>query len=542
MKRYILEALVLSLAIGANAAITIDFANGNTPHASKSVTLSSLNGPLSFSQVGMASSTASGTVSAPVGSSEAIGIVWTAANDWNSTTAVASFGDFSTYAAGLTAVFVQADAGKMGVKSGAVSDNRINANDVIVMTVDTSTLTSGTLQIEAMGLTNLDEGNIADYVVYDASADSVVFSSFSTTSDSLPFVFQLDDGDQVYVAGSTGMTGDGFRMSDMYTLDVTSTNPPPPPDTWLKRVDLQLTGGDTETGYNGISAGDDVSAIAVETYTNPPSVTDITVTLSVDDNSGLRAFHRNETSNVLLDDWFGVDGRGTGNKTMTVTLSGLAAGEYNWKSYHDDPIATINTLQYSEMSYTMDHAGTQVSGSFFQSKHLGETVDFSFISDGINDVVFSLVADTDMFAVLNGFELRDSGDRYYIWAEANGLTNGVSDDFEADVEVGGGDGLINLLEYAYGGDPLVNDAEEVSPRYGYVAANFIYVHNERTDNDELIYTVVADDNLVFEPGFVTNGVSFVGESGVTDDIKSVTNSVDGTPSEQFMRVFVKLEE
>jgi len=222
MKKNILKALVLSLvtAAAANASIVITFENGNTAHASKSVSLSSLNGPLSFSQTGMAGSSASGTVATPpiIGSGETIDIVWTAANDWNSTIAAASFGDFSTYAAGLSAVNVQCDGGKMGVVSGAVADKVINANDVMVMTVDTSALISGTLQIEAMDLFAVNGDDSVDYVIYDASADSVVFSSFGTAGNLSSFL--LDNGDQVYVAGSTGMTGDGFAMGKTYTLDV----------------------------------------------------------------------------------------------------------------------------------------------------------------------------------------------------------------------------------------------------------------------------------------------------------------------------------
>jgi hypothetical protein len=54
-------------------------------------------------------------------------------------------------------------------------------------------------------------------------------------------------------------------------------------------------------------------------------------------------------------------------------------------------------------------------------------------------------------------------DAYTAWASSYGLS-GANADMKADVENGGlGDGLENLMEYALGGDPTVDDAAAVAP-------------------------------------------------------------------------------
>jgi hypothetical protein len=137
--------------------------------------------------------------------------------------------------------------------------------------------------------------------------------------------------------------------------------------------------------------------------------------------------------------------------------------------------------------------------------------------------------------LLNGFVLNGAVENYTVatvyelWLDSFGLSGGDAG-LEADIENGGlGDGLNNLMEYALGGDPTVDDAAGVLPT-GKVSADgswFYYVHSERADDETLTYTVQLDDDLVADPGWSTNGISLVGESAVNGNgYKSVTNRTD----------------
>ena len=70
---------------------------------------------------------------------------------------------------------------------------------------------------------------------------------------------------------------------------------------------------------------------------------------------------------------------------------------------------------------------------------------------------------------------------------------------------------------------------------------FYYVHNERTDDDSLTYTVQLDDDLTDAQGWSTNGVAWVGDSAVdVDGYKTVTNRTDiGTA--EFIRLQVQMD-
>ena len=355
--------------------------------------------------------------------------------------------------------------------------------------------------------------------------------------DTVDFSFASDGSDVVFTMVAEAEMFGVFNGFDI-TTDQDPIPAPPPviiPDTWLKKVDFQKTGGVIKIGYHGISLGDRVSFTAVGTYTNPPAVTLVTVTLGIDDgeNDKLLAFNRGVSSDVLLDDWIGVDGRGTGPRTMTVTLSGLPAGSYDWKSYHDDSSADGTSLMDSNMSYTMDHAGTQVSGSFFQSEHLGDTVDFSFISDGMNDVVFTMVADVDTIAIMNGFSFATI---YDIWAAVYGLTEGEQGDDD-------GDTLSNLYEFGVGGNPTNASDRGYVPTLrsaGTEPAAMEYIYHRRIDyvESQVVYLLQHSPDLV-TPSWTINDFTLEGTEVVDDDYEAVTKHLPmSTDPQQFIRLSI----
>ena len=129
-------------------------------------------------------------------------------------------------------------------------------------------------------------------------------------------------------------------------------------------------------------------------------------------------------------------------------------------------------------------------------------------------------------------------DQYTPWAISFGLTNATLAAETNDLEP---DGLNNLLEYAFGGNPTNDDAAAVKPVVSTLVEGgtnwFYHVHNER-DDDLLTYTVELDDNLVSAPGWTNAGIEFVGQSAFVGDIRTVTNRTDVGDAE-FIRLNVE---
>jgi len=103
-------------------------------------------------------------------------------------------------------------------------------------------------------------------------------------------------------------------------------------------------------------------------------------------------------------------------------------------------------------------------------------------------------------------------------------------DREADYE---SDGLINLLEYAYGGDPLVDDAAAFSPTIEVVTNVMTHVYNRRIqayNTGELSFDVEVTANLVTGPWYEPSLLGGTETVGTTADpnIASVTNSIPVT--------------
>jgi len=129
------------------------------------------------------------------------------------------------------------------------------------------------------------------------------------------------------------------------------------------------------------------------------------------------------------------------------------------------------------------------------------------------------------------------GSAYDAWASLWGEDIG---DETNDVEP---DGMDNLTEYALGGKPTVDDADTILPEF-VVAEDggtdwFYYIHNERTDDASLTFTVQLKDDLIIDPTWKTTGVEFVGESAVVDDFKSVTNRTDVASNKEFLRLLIE---
>ena len=153
-------------------------------------------------------------------------------------------------------------------------------------------------------------------------------------------------------------------------------------------------------------------------------------------------------------------------------------------------------------------------------------------ADGVTaTITVDMVTDTAVLTI--------TGDDYSAWAQDFGLT-GVDALPKTDVEP---DGLDNLMEYALGGNPTNDDAAAVSPKT-YTADEggtnwFYHVSDQRTDDTALTFTLGSEIDLVFGTLWDTNDVSFVGESMVTDNYKTVTNRTEATPNAKFIQLKVQ---
>ena len=117
----------------------------------------------------------------------------------------------------------------------------------------------------------------------------------------------------------------------------------------------------------------------------------------------------------LLRDWIGTDGRQPGNP-MTLTVSGLPPGNYEWTSYHHDPedqtgifSVTVNDASGSTTTADIDISDTREGGIV----NLAEMTTFTteVAANGVDDVtfVFELTSGntpvSTAFFLMNGFEL-----------------------------------------------------------------------------------------------------------------------------------------
>jgi hypothetical protein len=93
-------------------------------------------------------------------------------------------------------------------------------------------------------------------------------------------------------------------------------------------------------------------------------------------------------------------------------------------------------------------------------------------------------------------------------------------------------------------NPTNADAAAVLPVFHPLENHFYHIHNERTDDTSLTYTVELTTNLVAAGGGInsngwkTNGVEWVGDAAFSNVWKTVTNRTDVGDTE-FIRLKVE---
>ena len=148
----------------------------------------------------------------------------------------------------------------------------------------------------------------------------------------------------------------------------------------------------------------------------------------------------------------------------------------------------------------------------------------------------------DVWQLSYGYVAPPATTAFEDWAAASSLT-GTNALWNADIEP---DGLNNLLEYALGGNPNVDDAAVVKPGTSMAEESgtnwFYHVHNERTDDPKLNYELGQKSSLTNAAAWTSHGIELVDASVEVDSIKSVTNRTEAADNQKFLQLKVELAD
>ncbi|MDF7822735.1 sulfatase-like hydrolase/transferase [Pontiellaceae bacterium B12227] len=119
-----------------------------------------------------------------------------------------------------------------------------------------------------------------------------------------------------------------------------------------------------------------------------------------------------------------------------------------------------------------------------------------------------------------------------LWAGSWGQDIGaLTHDFD-------GDGVNNLYEYGWGGNPTNPQVKGLLPTFGWSGTNLVYVYAKRTNDTSLIYYLETTDDLV--DGIWSNaGYQVVSTSSGDGELGYVTNRVSQDPPQLFVRPVIK---
>jgi hypothetical protein len=242
-------------------------------------------------------------------------------------------------------------------------------------------------------------------------ADSGVFVVTSNGTDDVVLRFTATN-----IAGVGGQDWWGING-----LEITATNSSPTPSGQLQ-VDFTHTGGPVETGWNGYFATQESGAtFTPQDFTAFGTTITVAPTWAAGANDATKQMYDRSSSGYpgahpdLINQWIGTDGRQPGDP-LTLTLTGLPAGRYIWRSYHHDPHdqTGVFTATIVDSTGTRSFPGIPMTDSIQDG-----VVDFADISvfeteissDGTTPVAidFDLTSSTGnittAFFLMNGFEL-----------------------------------------------------------------------------------------------------------------------------------------
>jgi hypothetical protein len=130
---------------------------------------------------------------------------------------------------------------------------------------------------------------------------------------------------------------------------------------------------------------------------------------------------------------------------------------------------------------------------------------------------------------------------YNTWAD-NYLLSGTDAFWSADPDH---DGLDNLSEFGFGGNPTNGSNPEILPTFQILTGLNLaeYAYHQRSDPDAygLTYTLELSTNLLAQ-SWTTNGYSLIGISPDIEGFRTITNQIPMTDTQaQFIRLQIKYD-
>lgn len=243
------------------------------------------------------------------------------------------------------------------------------------------------------------------------------------------------------------------------------------------KIDFNQDDSETQSGYQAYSAShEDEDTFTSQSYSAFGATVTVTPSWAADaENTIMQMLDRGESDDYenatedLMRDWIGSDTRSDGDP-LTLTLSGLPSGSYNWLSYHSDTGtgADVGTFDVT----VNDASGATTTNDIQCTNDSATTIEdvatftTTLSSNGKDDVtiVFDLQDYSNQYNeawfVMNGFEVTKEGDATQASAPVP-----TGDDLPLNLELSwtAGEGAVSHNVYFGLSQEDVNDATETNP-------------------------------------------------------------------------------
>ncbi len=557
----ILVASIAAVAVPGMAAITFDF---DTPAsvASKTYTFSNLG---SNTVVSAGTIVAGDSLTIAATNTETFTMTVTAVTNWSNADAIAS-GDINAYLGSRTAANWGGNSAGIGPNAGtALAYDK--PGEALICTFDLSGLSAesqANFRMTAWAGANLTTaGDLFDWAVIDASANSfAAYASGLTTVGSVS---------QNAFAAAKPQVGNGDIFVLAYRATTTAVN--------KKLATVSFDIAPPPTPYNGMRFNfDEPVAPMSKTYTfislgAAPVATAGTIvpgaSLADAANLGSESFSMTVTA---VTNWSNADAITSGDinaylGSRTATnwggnAAGIGPSAGVEKAFDSVGEALIFTFNLSGLSaeHQANFKMTAWAGANLVAEDLFDTAVVDISSNSLSFSTSGQSPVASMNALAAADPLVGNGDRFVIayqttvGASSKKLATMTFNIFGA-ASAGGyaawattynagaatdnpdNDAYLNFYEYATGGNPTNAGDVGLDPVAASAsAAGLVYVHRERTDTADLLYTIQSRTGLVAGDWAPATNATFVGEGVIGENIKAVTNLIPAVQSAEFINL------